>query len=112
MAFEDLDVWQRGKTLSVEIYRYFSTHQDFGFRDQITRSGLSIPSTIAEGYERSARKERRRFLDYAKGSSGELRTQIQIGREIGYIDGATADRWISEVSELSRMIHSLMRSLP
>ena len=58
MGFEDLEVWQRGKALSVEIYRYFSNHQDFGFRDQITRSGLSIPSNIAEGYERSARKER------------------------------------------------------
>jgi four helix bundle protein len=52
--------------------------KDFGFRDQITRAGLSIPSNIAEGYERNSDKELANFLNYAKGSAGELRTQIYI----------------------------------
>jgi four helix bundle protein len=112
MRFKKLEVWQRGKALSVDIYRYFSEHPDFGFRDQITRSGLSIPSNIAEGYERSARKERARFLAYAKGSSGELHTQILIGYEIGYIDSRTANRWGKETEELSRMIQGLIQALP
>ena len=111
MRFKELEVWQRSKALSVDIYRYFSTHPDFGFRDQITRSGLSIPSNIAEGYERSAGKERIRFLTYAKGSSGELHTQILIGYDIGYIDTSTAERWSLETKELSRMLYGLMRSL-
>ena len=112
MRFKELEVWQRGKALSVEIYGYFASHPDFGFRDQITRSGLSIPSNIAEGYERSARKERARFLAYAKGSSGELHTQILIGHEIGYIDARTANRWCSETEELSRMLYGLIQALP
>ena len=112
MRFKELEVWQRAQALSVDIYRYFSAHPDFGFRDQITRSGLSIPSKSAEGYERSARKERARFLAYAKGSSGELHTQILIGSEIGYIDAETARGWCAETEELSRMLQGLIKALP
>ena len=110
MPFEDLEVWKRSMALSAEIYRYFVNHGDFGFRDQITRAGLSIPSNISEGYERNSNREMVQFLAYAKGSSGELRTQIHIGRDIGYIDEQTASRWISEARELSRMIHSLINA--
>jgi len=52
LRFENLDVWKRGTALCVEMYRYFSGVKDFGFRDQITRSALSVPSNIAEGFER------------------------------------------------------------
>ncbi len=110
MPFEDLEVWKRSRTLSAEIYRYFANHGDFGFRDQITRSGLSPPSNISEGYERNSNRDMIRFLAYAKGSLGELRTQIDIGREIGYIDEDTASRWLSEARELSRMIYSLINA--
>ncbi|AMV72488.1 four helix bundle protein [Desulfuromonas sp. DDH964] len=59
--------------------------RDFGFKDQVTRSGLSIPSNIAEGIERSLPADCIKFLRYAKGSCGELRTQVYIGMEIDYI---------------------------
>ncbi len=52
MRFEDLDVWKRAARLSATLYQELAPIKDFGFRDQITRSGLSIPSNIAEGYER------------------------------------------------------------
>ena len=81
--FEDLDVWKRAARLSTELYKYFQSSKDYGFRDQITRSGLSIPSNIAEGYERDTAKDRTKFLTYAKGSCGELRTQIYIGMIMG-----------------------------
>ena len=61
---------------------YGSDLRDFGFRDQIARAGLSVPSNIAKGYERDSNKEVANFLNYAKGSAGELRTQIYIGMEI------------------------------
>jgi four helix bundle protein len=109
MPLEDLQVWRRASRLSVELYRYFANHKDFGFRDQITRAGLSVPSNIAEGYERSSNRELLRFLTYAKGSIGELRTQIYIGAEIGYVDRDTAKRWNTEAQELSRMIRGLTR---
>jgi S23 ribosomal protein. len=59
---------------------------DYGFKDQITRSGLSIPSNIAEGEEREYVKDQLRFLNIAKSSTAELITQIYIGIEIGYIE--------------------------
>lgn len=76
--FEDLAVWKRSARLSAELYKSLRDLKDFGFRDQITRAGLSIPSNIAEGYERESAKETTNFLNYAKGSAGELRTQLYI----------------------------------
>ena len=85
MSFEDLEVWKRSAPLSATLYRQTKDLRDFGFRDQLTRSGLSIPSNIAEGYERDSDAEIARFLTIAKGSAGELWTQIWIGIEAGYL---------------------------
>ncbi|MBK1646667.1 hypothetical protein CKO25_18890 [Thiocapsa imhoffii] len=68
-AFEDLEVWKRGARLSADIDRGLRDLKDWGFRDQITRSGLSIPSNIAEGYERESNRECINFLSYAKCAS-------------------------------------------
>jgi hypothetical protein len=62
MRFEDLDVWKRAMKLSTDIYRELKNLKDYGFKDQITRSGLSIPSNIAEGFERTSNKESIREL--------------------------------------------------
>jgi four helix bundle protein len=94
MRFEDLEVWKRGVELSASIYLKLKELRDYGFRDQITRSGLSIPSNIAEGFERASQKEAMAFLSYAKGSSGELRTQIIIGMKIGYIPEEVGKDWL------------------
>ncbi|MEN8263040.1 MAG: four helix bundle protein [Nitrospirota bacterium] len=110
MKFEDLGVWKRGARLSADIYKELVQIKDFGFKDQITRSGLSIPSNIAEGIERGSNKECVRFLQYAKGSCGELRTQIYIGIDIGYIDPVTGKQWIKETREISAMLVGLIRS--
>ena len=85
MKCENLDVWKKSCRLSVEIYKYFSSCKDFGFKDQITRASLSIPSNIAEGMEKNYQKEKLRFFEISKGSSAELITQIYIGIEIDYI---------------------------
>ena len=61
-GFEDLEVWKRSARLSADIYKTLANLKDFGFKDQITRSGLSIPSNIAEGSERETDKERANFL--------------------------------------------------
>ncbi len=111
MKFEDLDVWKRAARLSADIYKALASLRDWGFRDQITRSGLSIPSNIAEGMERESVKEKLKFLEYAKGSCGELRTQILIGMEIGYISSDHGKRWVNETRELSAMLVGLQRSM-
>ena len=108
--FEDLDVWKRSARLSADLYKALRNCKDFGFRDQITRSGLSIPSNIAEGYERDSVKECLQFFSYAKASCGELRTQIYIGSDIGYIDKETGKKWIKESQEISAMLVALIKA--
>jgi four helix bundle protein len=110
MEFEDLEVWRRSVKLSANIYKNLFKLRDFGFKDQITRSGLSVPSNIAEGFERGSQKECVVFLSYAKGSCGELRTQIYIGSEIGYIDPEIGKVWVKEVREISSMLAGLIKT--
>ncbi|WP_404308810.1 four helix bundle protein [Neorhodopirellula lusitana] len=108
MSYEDLDVWKRSARLSATLYQQTKDLRDFGFRDQLTRSGLSIPSNIAEGYERDSDKEIARFLSYAKGSAGELRTQILIGIEAGYIEKPDGRQWADEAQQLGRILGALI----
>ena len=111
MKFEDLDVWKRSARMSADIYKVLINLKDYGFKDQITRSGLSIPSNIAEGMERESTKECINFLSYAKGSCGELRTHVYIGMDIGYINEESGKLWINETREISAMLVGLMRSI-
>jgi four helix bundle protein len=110
MRFEDLEVWQRATQLSVGIYTALRQLKDYGVKDQITRSSLSIPSNIAEGFERNSPKECVAFLSYAKGSCGELRTQTYIGMEIGYIDKEIGKKWLQETTEISLMLGGLIKT--
>ncbi|MCG9735473.1 four helix bundle protein [Pseudoalteromonas sp. 2CM39R] len=107
MNFENLDVWKRSARLSAEIYKSTNELKDFGFRDQLTRSGLSVPSNIAEGVSRESYKEKSRFIDIARSSLAETRTQIYIGLEIGYLEREKALYWILETKELGAMLTGL-----
>ena len=110
MRCERLDVWKRSCRLSVEIYKNFADSKDYGFKDQITRSSLSIPSNIAEGLEKDSDKEKRRYIEIARGSSAELGTQIYIGIEIGYIEKSIGFTWIRELEEISKMLNGLKKN--
>ena len=110
-GFEQLEVWQRSVALSAEVYQVMADSRDYGFRDQITRSGLSIPSNIAEGMERQTVADKVKFLDYARGSAGELRTQAIVGAKAGLITQETTTRWVEEGHQISAMIQGLIRSL-
>ena len=110
MRFEQLDVWKRASRLSCEIYKVTESIQNWGFKDQITRSGLSVPSNIAEGEERETPKEKIRFLYYAKGSLGEWVTQLYIGIEIGYLDKQSSMEMIKEAKELAKILGSLIKN--
>jgi four helix bundle protein len=111
MKCEKLDVWKRSSRLSVTIYKHFLNSKDFSFKDQITRSSLSVPSNIAEGFEKDSDKEKIRYIEIAKGSSAELITQIYIGIEIGYIDKSQGMPWIQELNEILRMLTGLKKQL-
>ena len=111
MKCETLEVWKKSARLSADVYKAFAQSRDYGFRDQITRSGLSIPSNIAEGMEKDSNKEKIRFLEIAKGSAAEFATQSYIGMDIGYIDKQVGKDWITRAEHILSMITKLQYSI-
>lgn len=87
-SFTDLPIWKQSIIFAEDIYRLTnkeSFSKDYGLKDQIRRSSVSISSNIAEGFERSGNKEFIRFLIIAKGSAGEARSQLFLSKQIQYI---------------------------
>ncbi|MEP7323074.1 MAG: four helix bundle protein [Saprospiraceae bacterium] len=109
-SFEDLIIWKESMKHSVEIYKLFKSCKDFGFKDQIQRSAISVPSNIAEGFERQTDKEFVQYLFIAKGSNGELRTQIYLAIELGYIEKAHGLTLIETTKKISGMIYRLIQT--
>jgi four helix bundle protein len=112
--FEDILAWQRGRELTRHVYRVSRCGefgQDFVLRDQIRRAAVSITSNIAEGFERSGRKEFVQFLALAKGSCGELRSQLYVALDEGYL---SSEHWqtIHDLAvEVSRLLDGFMQYL-
>ena len=108
--FEDLIAWQKARKLTSEIYR-ITMHgefaKDFGLRDQIRRAAVSVMSNIAEGFDRGSRGEFHQFLVVAKASCAEVRSQLYVAQDVGYINQETFDIVNSSTSELSRIIGGL-----
>jgi four helix bundle protein len=107
-ALQSLDVWTRSRNLAVAVYRNLASCRDRGFKDQITRAAVSVPSNIAEGFERNSKREFVRFMLIARGSCAEVRTQLYIGEEIGFIDTPIAGRLQTEALEISKMLQGLV----
>src|SRR4051812_28392758 len=110
-SFEDLKVWQRGCALSVEIFKAFSECKNFTLKDQIGRASLSIPCNIAESSERGSTKDFAHFLNFSKGSCGEVRTQVYIARKLNLLRKTEFDRFVGETKEISKMLEGLRRSM-
>ena len=110
-SFEDLDVWKKSCRLTVDIYRRLKEIKDWGFRDQACRAAVSIPSNIAEGFERGSTNEFIRFLFIAKASAGELRTQLYLATELGYLQKEVGSKLREECKHISAMIQNLITSL-
>jgi len=110
-SFEDLEVWQRGCRLAVNVFKTFAKCRNFTMQDQVQRAALSVPSNVAEGYERNSNKEFIRFLNIAKGSCGELRTQLYISRKLDFLGKSDFDQLVSESKEISAMLHGLSRAV-
>jgi len=108
--FEDLDVWKEGVRLSVEIYKALEHCKDYGLRDQMHRSAVSIPSNISEGFERKGNKEFIQYLYIAKGSCAELRTQLYIAMKTQTIDNQKASNLIETTKKISAMLYSLIQT--
>jgi len=111
-GFEELKVWQKAKDLAVLIYKVTSDgkiSKDFGLRDQIRRSAVSIASNIAEGDERETDKESVRFFYIAKGSLAELRTQLMIALETSYLGKDEFAKIELDCSEIGKMLGGIIK---
>ncbi len=111
MSFEDLEVWKKGCRLAVRTFKVFEDCKWFSLKDQITRSGLSIPSNIAEGCERNSAGDFIRFLNIANGSAGEFRTQLYIAYKLKYLEEEKFKSLLSEAKNISSMLFGLIRSI-
>jgi four helix bundle protein len=112
--FEDLDVWQSAKELTNLVYRLSSSGtfaRDFGLRDQMRRAAVSIMSNIAESFESLTRAMFIQYLARAKGSAGELRAQLYIALEQGYMTNYEFQSALSLAKTCSKQLASFIRYL-
>ena len=109
--FEDILSWQKGRELTISIYKTFEGSSDFGFRNQIERASVSIMNNIAEGFERRSNKEFRHFLYISKGSCGEVRSMLYLAQDLGKINQEKFDSLYKLSREISRLLSGLIKTL-
>jgi four helix bundle protein len=112
--FEDLEAWRISREITKEVYRISKNDlfiRDYGLRDQICRASVSIMSNIAEGFERDGDKEFVNFLSIAKGSAGEVRSQLYVALDQNYISEKEFDSLYAKTTESSRIISGLIKYL-
>lgn len=110
-SFEEIVSWQKGKELTLIIYKEFLSCRDFSFRDQIRRATISIINNIAEGFERNGNKEFKNFLFISKGSCAEVRSMLYLSYELGYLNKNICQKSINETIEISRLLSGLIKTL-
>ena len=112
--FEDLIAWQKARILTKEIYEITRTGEfakDFGLSGQIQKASVSIMSNIAEGFERGGRGEFHQFLSIAKGSAAEVRSQLYVALDIGYLSKRDFQIIMKKAEEVGRIIGGLRASV-
>lgn len=113
-SFEEIASWQRARILNQKIYTVTNSDvfkKDFDLVRQIRRCCVSISSNIAEGFERNTDKEFAHFLFIAKGSAGELRSQLYLAFDLNYINSETFNDLLNEVSDISRLLGGFIKYL-
>ncbi|MDO8683393.1 MAG: four helix bundle protein [Armatimonadota bacterium] len=112
--FEDLIAWQKARELTREIYRVTrigAFARDFGLSGQLQRASVSIMSNIAEGFERMRPGEFHQFISIAKSSCAEVRAQIYIAMDVGYLDKSTTEKLLAQAEEVGRILGGLRISI-
>ncbi|TKB74007.1 MAG: four helix bundle protein [Nitrospira sp.] len=108
--FEDLIAWQKARELTKKVYEvtgkgHFA--KDFGLRDQVRRSSVSIMANIAEGFERARQSEFHQFLSIAKSSCAERRSHLYVAHDAKYVDDGTFNELMSLAKEVSLVLGGL-----
>lgn len=107
--FEDLEIWKESMILATEVYGALKELRDFSLRDQMQRCAVSVPSNIAEGYERQSNREFIKYLYIARGSCAELRTQLYLVIKLGLLETELGKRLVEKTRIISAMIHRLIQ---
>jgi len=97
--------------LTVQLWQLLKNSNEYWLKEQMLRSALSIPSNIAEGCERNSKAEFRRFINIAKGSAAELRTQVYIAIETGVLKKGSIEKFVEELKAITKMLQALINSL-
>ncbi len=112
--FEELIAWQKARVLTREIYeitRIGAFARDFGLSGQIQRAAVSIMSNIAEGFERGGRGEFHQFLSTAKASCAEVRSQLYVALDVGYLEEQKFHSLLRQAEEVARIVGGLRASV-
>jgi four helix bundle protein len=112
--FRKLSVWEKSHALTLVTYKSTSSYPKeelYGLTSQMRRSASSIPSNIAEGCGRNTQPQFARFLNIAFGSASELEYQIILSADLGFISNETSNKLIKKVTEIKRMLFSLMQKV-
>ncbi|MCD8489313.1 MAG: four helix bundle protein [Desertifilum sp.] len=112
--FEDLIAWQKARMLTQEIYqatRQGEFSRDFGLTGQMQRASVSIMSNIAEGFERNRPGEFHQFLSIAKSSCAEVRSQLYVALDVGYLNQNQFNQLLSQSQEVAKIIGGLRSSI-
>ncbi len=112
--FEDLIAWQKARELTRAVYqvsRRGAFAKDFGLSGQIQRAAVSIMANIAEGFERGGRGEFHQFLSTAKASCAEVRSQLYVAFDVGYLDQAEFEHLLAQAEEVARIVGGLRVSV-
>jgi len=113
-SFEEINSWQRARILNKKIYLITESEtfkKDFDLARQIRRCSVSISSNIAEGFERNTDKEFSHFLFIAKGSAGEVRSQLYLALDLNYITQDVFDDLLIEITEISKLLSGFIKYL-
>lgn len=109
--FEDLDVWQLGKELTLKVYgltNSFPKEEIYGLTSQLKRAALSVPANISEGFGRYHFMDKAKFYLNARGSLYELKSHLLIAKELGFIRAETSDGAFQIIDELSLKVNNLI----
>ncbi|HEV7241340.1 MAG TPA: four helix bundle protein [Thermoanaerobaculia bacterium] len=112
--FEDLIAWQKGHAFAARIHRVVNSGtfaRDYSFRNQLWKAALSVPSNVAEGFERFGPGEFMYFLSVAKASCAEVRSDLYSAFDVGHIDEPTMNSLLAEAGECGRIIGKLRASV-
>ena len=112
--FRELRCWQAARVLTKDVYGLTKGGEfarDYGLKDQVQRAAVSIGSNIAEGFERDNNAELSRFIGYAKGSAGEVISQLYTAFDVGYITESQLQKLVAQLKEIGGMLSKFRSSV-